>query len=92
MLQSQTQQKVCIHTLHLPDIGKLTYTLLEDFLPNGDRYYSMSISLEGSAGTEKCSVRDITGNRQFAIRLFQMICRGTVTPCTLTEVLEDLLA
>lgn len=91
MLQIQTQRKLCTQTLDLSEAGRTTYILLEDILPNGERYYSITVELVGPKGCECRTVRDITGNRQFAMRLFWMICRGTVTPCTLTEVLSDLL-
>lgn len=88
----QTQHKLCTQTIDLPDVGRTTYILLEDLLPNGERCYSITVQLEGTLGIERCTVQDITGNRQLALQLFWKICRGTVTPCTLTEVLSDLLS
>jgi len=91
MNQVQTQRKLCTQTMDLPEIGQTTYILLEDLLPNGERYYSISVRLDGLLGSESRTVRDVTGNRQLALHLFWMICRGTVTPCALTEVLSELL-
>ncbi|MBQ8402040.1 MAG: hypothetical protein IJX14_08930 [Clostridia bacterium] len=87
----QIQQKLCTQTIDLPEAGRTTYTLTEDILPTGERCYSISIVLDSPAGTESRTVRDVTGDRELALRLFWMLCRGTVTPCTLTEVLPELL-
>jgi len=91
MIQVQTQHKLCTQTIDLPEAGRTTYTLLEDILPCGEYCYSISIHLDGPQGIECRTVRDITGSRELALHMFWMICRGTVTPCTLTEVLSDLL-
>lgn len=91
MIQVQTQHKLCTQTIDLPEIGRTTYILLEDILPCGERYYSITVQLDGPLGSECRTVRDITGDRDLALHMFWMICRGTVTPCTLTDVLSDLL-
>ena len=91
MIQVHTQHKLCTKTIDLPQLGRITYILLEDSLPCGERYYSITIQLDGSRRRESRTVQDITGDRELALHLFWMLCRGTVTPCTLTEVLSDLL-
>lgn len=92
MLYTQLQQKVCTQTIHIPDIGTTVYLLLEDILPNGLRHYSLTVKLtKTDHQQEECTVRDVTTDRQLALQLFWQLCRGTVTPCTLTEVLAELL-
>ena len=91
MMQIQIQRKLCTQTIDLPEIGRITYLLLEDILPSGEHYYSITVELAGTLQHDCRSVQNITCNRQLALRMFWMICRGTVTPCTLTDVLSDLL-
>lgn len=91
MMQIQLQHKLCTQTIELPEIGRITYTLLEVILPSGERYYSITVEMNGPLHRECSSVPNITCNRQLALRMFWMVCRGTVTPCTLTDILSDLL-
>ena len=41
--------------------------------------------------SESSYVRNLTGDRSFAERVFELVRRGTVTPCVLGEVIEDLV-
>lgn len=92
MLYTQLQQKVCTQTISIPNVGTTVYILLEDTLPNGLRYYSINVKLTKTEHPpEECTVRNVTTDRQFALQLFWQLCRGNVTPCTLTEVLTELL-
>lgn len=91
MLFTQTQKKLCSQTIHAPDIGRITTTLLEDTLPDGLQQYSITVQLCSNASLEEHTVPNVTTNKQFAMQLFWQICRGTVTPCTLTEVLSELI-
>lgn len=92
MLYTHPQQKVCTQTIHIPDVGTTAYILLEETMPSGLRYYSMTVCLSKlDHRQEECTVKNVTTDRQFAMQLFWQICRGTVTPCALTEVLSELL-
>lgn len=92
MLYTQLQQKVCTQTINIPNVGTTVYTLLEDTLPNGLQYYSLQIKLTNmELQQEENTVRNVTTDRQFALQLFWQLCRGNVTPCTLTEVLTELI-
>ncbi|MBE6613918.1 MAG: hypothetical protein E7631_01255 [Ruminococcaceae bacterium] len=95
MIQIQLQQKLCTQTLLIPEVGILTYILTEDTLPDGVRYYSVTVQITDPCREtivlDKRTVRDITCDRDLAFCLFWKICRGKVTPCTLLEVLSDLL-
>jgi len=67
--------------------------LLEEVLPSHRTAYAIHVHLEHANGKDDtCTVHDITGDTAFACEIFHKICRGTVTPCTLSEVLSDLLA
>lgn len=91
MLQMQTPQKLCTQTIDVPDVGKTTTILWEDTMPNGSRQYSIAVHLQNDHVQEERTVRDVTTNKQFAMQLFWQICRGTVTPCSLAEVLSELI-
>lgn len=92
MLYTQLQQKVCTQTINIPCVGTIVYILLEDTLPNGLRYYSIAVKLTKiNHQQEESTVQNVTTDRQLALQLFWQLCRGTVTPCTLTEVLAELL-
>ncbi|MBQ8642994.1 MAG: hypothetical protein IJ480_12355 [Clostridia bacterium] len=96
MMYAQIQQKLCTQTVFLPEIGRITYILTEDTLPNGEHCYSITVQYTDSSPSntilESRTVRDVTADRHTAFCLFWQVCRGTVTPCTLTEVLSDLLS
>ena len=91
MLQMQTQKRLCTQTMDIQNVGRATTTLLEDVLPNGLRQYSITVQLSSDHGVEERTVSNVTTNKPFAMELFWQICRGTVTPCTLTEVLSELI-
>ena len=40
---------------------------------------------------EVCIVHDVTGDREQALRLFRLLAEGEVTPCTLEDILSDML-
>lgn len=91
MLQMQTQKRLCTQTMDIQNVGRATTTLLEDVLPNGLRQYSITVQLSSDHGVEERTVSNVTTDKPFAMELFWQICRGTVTPCTLTEVLSELI-
>jgi len=64
------------------------YTLYESILEN--RFsYSIKVTLANTG--ESAIVRDVTSDCTVAHLMFEMIRRGGVTPCCLTEVMEDLI-
>lgn len=71
---------------------KLTYTLFRSLRKSSGRFvYSLSVKLLSSGTSESSFVYDITRTRSRADELFTIICEGTVTPCTLSDILEDIL-
>ena len=46
----------------------------------------------GGADREVRSLPDLTRSRREAEHIFDLISRGLVTPCTLDEVIEDMMA
>lgn len=56
---------------------------------DGRQAYSFAVSLAETK--ESAVVHDVTSDRDKAIFMFDMICRGSVTPCCLAEVTEDLI-
>lgn len=91
MLFLQTHHTLCSQIRFLPKVGRIVYILTEDLLPGGEAQYSITIECDAEALEARRTVRDITTDRDFALSLFWKICRGTVTPYTLTEVLSELL-
>lgn len=76
---------------HLPEgrilISNLLYTAKEDF-----SCFSIAVTLFRNGEPEDMRlIEDFTRNPETAQSLFRKITDGTVTPCTLCDVLEDLL-
>ncbi len=80
------------HTKFLSD-AVLYYELIEESRTFGQMSYSIYVRLtyENSSFRE-CLVKDVTSEYTAAIRLYQLVVCGLVTPYTLTEVLSDLVA
>ena len=57
------------------------------------RCYGIAVSKLGADGTatETAYFSDVTVDRNEAERIFDLVRRGTVTPCVLGEVIEDLI-
>ena len=53
--------------------------------------YSVTVETRSVLGEDCVTAWDISRNRETAARIFQALTEGTVTSCTLYEVLEDLL-
>ncbi|MBQ3708423.1 MAG: hypothetical protein II889_11025 [Clostridia bacterium] len=68
----------------------LTYRLEEIPLRRG-KSYDIAVRIESVDGAQTSTVHDVSRNRAAAQRLFQAVADGLVTPCTLADVLEDLL-
>ena len=69
---------------------RLTYRLEEIPLRRGVSY-AIAVRIDTDNGTEDAAVHDVSRNRAEAKALFHVIVKGLVTPCTLADVLEDLL-
>lgn len=76
----------------------LIYRLTEHPLPpNRFRHegiYTLTVTKISCGGKDRevCSLPDVTRSRREAEQIFDLISRGLVTPCTLEEVIEDLMA
>ncbi len=69
---------------------RLTYRLERIKLRRGASY-TIVVRIESPNGAEEAAVHDVCRNRREAERLFAAVAEGFVTPCTLADVLEDLL-
>ena len=56
-----------------------------------DVSYSVTVSVTGAYGSETAAVSDLTRSREEADRIFALLADGTVTPCALKDVLEEIL-
>ena len=71
---------------------RLTYTLYRSkFKIDGRRIFSVKITLADEVGAYDAFACDITRNRSRAFQIYNLLCKGTVTPCTLNDILEDIL-
>lgn len=70
----------------------ITYRLSETMGEGKCRtIYSVSVSIRKDSYFDEKTAYDITRIRQKALWIFDMLWKNTVTPCTLTDVLEELL-
>lgn len=68
------------------------YILYESkFKTAGRHIYSIEIISHTLNGTESTFTYDITRRKATAKNIFNKIYRGMVTPCTLNDILEDIL-
>lgn len=80
--ESIKQYDICIGDL------KLEYKLYEAWLDAEQRSsYSISVTTD----SDSIFAHDVTSMRHTALRLLDTVRLGEVTPCTLLDVLEDLL-
>lgn len=80
--ESIKQQEICIGDL------KLKYELYETYLADEKRYsYSISVTSDD----ETVCAPDVTSLRGTALQLLDTVSLGEVTPCTLYDVLENIL-
>ncbi len=71
---------------------RLTYSLYRSaFSVDGEHIYSLSVRIRDLFSEETAFAYDVSRQRGRALRLFELVSRGLVTPCTLYDVLEDLL-
>jgi len=72
---------------------KTLTTVLLQTEENGRLYYSFAAVLcpVEIPSEDICIVHDVTGNPEDANHIFRLLTEGSVTPCTLEDVLSDLL-
>ena len=70
---------------------RLLYALYGSKCPNGDFSYSVTVTITDGENCETAAASDLTRSPEEAVRLFSLLSRGTVTPCALADVLEELL-
>jgi len=70
----------------------MTYVLTET-TAQGDfgSFFSITVSIRKNGYFDTASAYDITRIRNKALDLFHLLMENAVTPCTLTDVLTDLL-
>ena len=67
-------------------------TILSETSDRGRQYYSITVLLRQKESTQSvCTVPDITSSGEKAEDIFRAITEGYVTPCTLQDVISDLL-
>ena len=71
---------------------RLTYTLFQSKHKRSGRHiYSVGISVSDGDCVDSNFVYDITRLKTKAESIFKLLYENTVTPCTLNDVLEDIL-
>ena len=79
------------HNIKTDDMT-LHYTLYHKILADeGRSSYSVSVSVTCGGENESAYAIDITSLHDCAVAIFDAVCTGTVTPCTLYDILEDML-
>lgn len=71
---------------------RIEYSLYETkFKVHGRRIYSICITSKYNNIIESVFTSDISRFKPQAIYIFKTLCKNTVTPCTLNDVLENIL-
>ena len=73
---------------------RFEYCLFEDNTSvDGITYpcYSVYASVSGKGYFDEATVRDVSADRSTAERVFGEIVRGRAAPCTLADVIEDMI-
>ena len=78
--------QIISNCINIRDI-KLEYELQKEPLING----SVSYSIQVRKGEETATLVDVSTSYQAARELFDMLVRGSVTPITAFDILEDWL-
>ena len=80
-------------TVRLYGAIRLQYYLLKgSSRDTGDDVYSiLCVEYEGDTVTDSEFVFDISSNAADAQRIYDILCRNTVTPCSLFDVLDNVL-
>ncbi len=70
----------------------LKYTLFKRTTQtDGRQIFSIEISISSENGTESAFAHDITSVPSRARDIFEILHSGVVTPCTMNDVLENIL-
>ncbi len=85
-------REICVQSVFLPEVGQVSYVLFEEPIGGGERAYAITVRCSGGgAWAESQTVRDITTDRDLALRIFWQVCRGQVTPWGLMDLIPELL-
>ncbi len=77
--------------LMLPEgIAELTYRVLTNG-EEGAQLYSLYVTLEFDGDLDSEFVYGVTCSREEMLSLLNLLARNTVTPCTLYEILSEIL-
>ena len=72
------------------ELGELRYCLRKEDAENMPTQYAIEAELQTVRGeTESVCVSSVTSDGELAGRIFRAVVNGTVTPCTLRDVVED---
>jgi len=77
----------------LPEFS-LLYRLIREFAGDGSPVFSYDIAVHKKVwccDVEKIYVRGVSADFERARGIFETLVRNTVTPCTVYEILDDLL-
>ena len=91
-MQTFLQSKVLrIDSRSIPHLLHLTTVLIQNCCPDHEQYSIGVLSQEYDGSTDFRIIHDITRDHTEAEKLFTIITDGTVTPCTLADVLQDVI-
>jgi hypothetical protein len=89
-LNTCSKQHKCIREEQiLVEVYTLIYRLMESTAP--PICFSVSVSISTASSHEEQTAIDISRNRTKADKIFDLLVRNSVTPCTLTEILSEIL-
>ena len=69
---------------------QLTYQLFETVI-DAESFYSITVSIENRYSYQEKTAHDITRIRNKAAYIFDLFVRNSVTPCTVFEILSEIL-
>ncbi len=71
---------------------ELTYVLTETHgIGAFGSVYSVTVSIRKGSYVEEQTAYDVSRKKEKAVEIFELLYRNTVTPCTLIDVLTDIL-
>ena len=84
-------REIAVRETHMDGVH-ITYTLFESVGQiDGMHIYSIRLETRSKYGAEDASAYDVSRNRGNAMQLLEALADGSVTSCTLYDVLEELL-
>lgn len=84
--ESIKENDICIGEL------SLHFSLYECWMKNEQRHaYTLSVTSVLNQDIETVCAHDVSSQRDTAVQIYDTVCRELVTPCTLFDVLEELL-